>query len=254
MLPFGHRQLSLIVAPVAKEKSRGLQSFQLLDTNAAVRHGKAGLADWLRKAEKVWKAHRKSSLDLLESLNIQNKLTRQHPTGVVKLVYNSAGTHICACVIDARDMQDTFVYGLPSHGFVAENVTYWLETPDPDEAHYLCSVLNAPMVDAAIKPYQTKGAFGARHGKGERHIHRRPFEVLPIPRYNSADKRHRKLARLSSDCHAKMERFLADADERWRTAPIGRLRTELRKEHLQVELDQIDALVAEILKVAPPNL
>jgi len=71
--------------------------------------------------------------------------------------------------------------------------------------------------------------------------------VLPIPRYNARDKRHRRLAKLSRDCHTKIQRFLAHADERWRTAPIGRLRTELRQDHLQAELTEIDALVAEIL-------
>ncbi len=90
----------------------------------------------------------------------------------------------------------------------------------------------------------------AQRGKGERDIHRRPFEVLPIPRYNSRDKRHRKLAKLSRDCHTKVEQFLAHADERWRTAPIGRLRTELRQEHLPAELDAINALTAEILNGA----
>lgn len=28
------------------------------------------------------------------------------------------------------------------------------------EAHYLAALLNAPCVDAAIKPYQPKGSFG----------------------------------------------------------------------------------------------
>jgi hypothetical protein len=111
-------------------------------------------------------------------------------------------------------------------------------------------MLNAPLVDAAIKPYQTKGAFGAQHGGGERHIHRRPFEVLPIPRFKRSDRRHRKLAKLSQDCHEKIARFLADADERWRTAPIGQLRTELRKEHLRNELNEIDSLVADVLNGA----
>ena len=52
-------------------------------------------------------------------------------------------------------------------GFVADQVTYWLEADNPDEAHYLCAVLNAPFVDAAIKPYQTKGIFGAYTGGEE---------------------------------------------------------------------------------------
>ena len=57
------------------------------------------------------------------------------------------------------------MFDLPVRGFIAEHVTYWFETEDPDEAHYLCAVLNAPLVDEAIKPYQTKGAFGAQRGE-----------------------------------------------------------------------------------------
>jgi hypothetical protein len=244
MLPFGRRRFSLLVLPLVQDK-RG--EVELIDADAAVRRGKIGLADWLRKAAKIWLKHRKSMLELLDRLNWQQTLTSQHPTGVVKLLYNEAGTHVCSCVVDTSGASNWQIHGLPVRGFIADYVTYRLETVDPEEAHYLCCVLNAPMVDAAIKPYQTKGAFGAQHGKGERHIHRRPFEVLPIPRYNTKDKRHRRLAKLSRDCHAKVEQFLAHADERWRTAPIGRLRTELRQEHLQGELAEIDALVADIL-------
>jgi hypothetical protein len=245
MVPFGGRQLSLVVLPVAEDKRTGVH---LLGPDAAIRRGRAGLADWLRKAEEEWKEHRKSDVDLLDYLNWQNKLTQQRPSGVVKLIYNGQGTHLCACVVDATDVGAWSVHDLPVRGFVAENVTYWWEAEVPEQAHFLCAVLNAPLVDRAIKPYQTKGAFGAQRGKGERHIHRRPFEVLPIPRYNRADANHRKLARLSMRCHEKVAEFLANADERQVMAPIGRLRNELRAEWLRAELAEIDGLVADILK------
>ncbi len=244
MLPFGWRKFYLTVLPL--ERRRGEEAL-LLNVNEAARSGFSRLADWLRKADLKWRQHRKSEVDLLEYLNWQGKLLAQRPSGVLKVLHNDAGTHVCSCVIDARDVSDWRVFDLPVRGFVAEHVTYWFETLDPDEAHYLCAVLNAPLVDKAIKPYQTRGAFGAQRGGGERHVGRRPFEVLPIPRYNAKDKRHRRLAKLSSDCHAKVAQFLAHADERWQTAPIGRLRTELRQDHLRTELSEIDALVAKIL-------
>lgn len=244
MLPFGYRRFSLLVLPVVQDRQ---SEVELIDARQAFRRGKSGLADWLRKADKIWLKHRKSRSELLDWLNWQNKLTRQHPTGVVKLLYNAAGTHICSCVVDTDASFRWQIHDLPVRGFIADYVTYWLETTDIDEGHYLCAVLNAPFVDTAIKPYQTKGAFGAQHGHGERHIHRRPFEVLPIPRYNAKDKRHRQLAKLSRSCHDKVEQFLAHADPRWQTDLIGRLRTELRRDHLHDELADIDALVAEIL-------
>src|SRR5207247_9317749 len=122
---------------------------------------------------------------------------------------NAAGTHICSCVIDTTDTKDWSVYGLRVQGYIAEHVTYWFETELAVEAHYLSAVLNAPMVDKAIKPYQTRGAFGAQRGKGERHVGRRPFEVLPIPRYDSKDKRHGALPRIRQRCTAKVAKVVA---------------------------------------------
>lgn len=244
MLPFGWRKLYLTVLPFERCKEK---EAHLVDQSEAIRSGFTGLADWLRRADLKWKQNRKSEVDLLDYLNWQGKLSAQRPSGILKVLHNDAGTHVCSCVIDARDVSDWRVFELPVRGFIAEHVTYWFETENPDEAHYLCAFLNAPLVDEAIKPYQTRGAFGAQRGGGERHVGRRPFEVLPIPRYNAKDKRHRRLAKLSRDCHAKVEQFLAQADERWRTDPIGRLRTELRQEHVRTELAEIDALVADIL-------
>ncbi len=244
MLPFGWRQLSLVVLPLVLDKSG---QKQLLDISAAIGRARPLLADWLRKAEKVWLRHRKSREDLLDYLDWQKKLTRQHPTGVVKLIYNATGSYLCSCVVDARDVGSLQLHGLPVRGFIAQHKNYWLETQGPEEAHYLCAVLNAPLVDEAIKPHQPRGL------GGERGIERLPFEVLPIPRYNARDKRHRKLAKLSRDCHEKVECIVADADERWRTAPIGRLRTELRQDHLRAELAEIDVLVTDILNGASAN-
>jgi hypothetical protein len=238
MLPFGWRQRSLVVLPLSGSK--------LLSADDAIRQGKAGLADWLRKADAIWRKHRKSQEELLNYLDWKSKLTAQSPTGVYKLLYNTGGTRLCACVVDARDVSGWQVYDLPVQGFVADTTTYWLETKDENEAHYLCAVLNAPCVDEHIKPFQTKGAFGAQSGKGERHIHRRPFEVLSIPLFSRRDKRHQRLAELSRVCHKKVAQFVAGADEETLKQPIGRLRQQVRK-MLANELSQINHLVKELL-------
>jgi hypothetical protein len=232
MLPFGWRQLSLVVLPLSGRK--------LLSADDAIRQGKAGLADWLRKADAIWRKHRKSQEELLNYLNWQGKLTAQSPTGVYKLVYKSRGTHLYACVVDTRDVSGWQVYGLPVQGFIVDHACYWLETNSEDEAHYLCAVLNAPCVDDAIKPFQTKGLLG------ERNIHRAPFEVLPIPLFSRRDERHQRLAELSRVCHKKVAQFVAGADEKTLTQPIGRLRQQVR-EMLSNELSHINRLVTELL-------
>jgi hypothetical protein len=235
MLPFGWRQLSLVVLPLSGSK--------LLSADDAIRQGKAGLADWLRKAEREWKQRAKTSQrirSIYERLNYDGKLTAQSPTGVYKLVYKSRGTHLYACVVDTRDVSGWQVYGLPVQGFIVDHACYWLETNSEDEAHYLCAVLNAPCVDDAIKPFQTKGLLG------ERNIHRAPFEVLPIPLFSRRDERHQRLAELSRVCHEKVAQFVAGADGKTLTQPIGRLRQQVR-EMLSNELSQINHLVTELL-------
>ncbi len=240
MLPFGWRALSLIVLPLVEHR--------LLDARAAIREGKTGLAGWLREAEKAWQTYRKSSEELLDYLNWQKKLTVQRPKGCFKVLYNTSGTHLCSCVVDGSTLNNQMVYDLPVQGFIADTTTYWLETENGDEAHYLCAILNAPGVDEAIKPFQPKGAFGVHTGKGERHIHRRPFEILAIPVFDSHDTRHRRLAELSRECHEKVSAMTDEwIDKAARSAPIGKLRQIVRA-HLSEELRVINEIVSDILK------
>ncbi|MCS7207900.1 MAG: N-6 DNA methylase [Dehalococcoidia bacterium] len=233
LLPFGWRRLSLVVLPLASTPE-GQRT--MLDSSAAAHRGAPKLADWLRKAESDWNKQRKGQIDLQAWLNWQGKLTRQHPSGVVKLLYNASSTHLCACVVDARDAHQWQVHGIPVQGFVADNTTYFLETQNSVEAHYICAILNAPLVDKTIKPFQTKGLLG------ERHISRWPFEVLPIPKFDPRNRVHLRLAALSEACHAKVARmgpFSGDTS-------IGRLRRQVR-ETLREEIKEIDALVQKML-------
>ena len=101
MLPFGWRQLSLVVLPVRETKDHTLE---MIDARGAIRRGMSGLADWLRKAGATWEEHRKSPVELLDYLNYRQKLTRQHSTSVIKLLYSATGSYLCACVVDASDM------------------------------------------------------------------------------------------------------------------------------------------------------
>jgi hypothetical protein len=244
MLPFGWRRLSLIVLPLNKEERRPVSY------DEADRNGHTGLAKWLSKADAHWQEHRKSQEDLLSYLNWQNKITAQTPLGPYKLLYNTSGTHLCACVVDTKEIVKVPIYDLHVQGFVADTKTYWLETEAGDEAYYLAAVLNAPSVDEFIKPFQTKGAFGAQSGKGERDIHRRPFEVLPIPKYDPSDERHRALAALSRDCHEKVAAFVRALDEKTLSQRVGALRKQVRK-YLNEELKAIEALVGKILPLCP---
>ena len=119
-------------------------------------------------------------------------------------------------------------------GFAADADTYYYQTKDDIEAHYLSAFLNAPYVDEAIKPHQTRGQWG------ERDIHRRPFEVMPIPKFDPKDKRHQKLAELSKECHQKVNQLTLEGKS------IGFLRGKVRKALIN-ELAEIDSVVKSIL-------
>lgn len=135
----------------------------------------------------------------------------------------------------------------PTGRFVADTTTYRLEMKAADEAHFLCAMLNAPIVDQTIKPFQPKGLFGSTRGGGQRHIHRRPFEVVPIPRFDKSDKNHLALARLSRRCHETVRRFVQSAEPKLLSSPIGRLRTHLRKNVTADEIGEIDEIVRRVL-------
>ena len=240
MLPFGWRQLSLTVLPLGKLQRRPINS------NLASEEGHTGLEEWLQKADALWQKHRKSQEDLLPYLNWQNKLTLQTPAGPYKLLYNASGTYLCACVVETPAVTQTPVYGLPVQGFIADITTYWFETDDPEEAYYLAAILNSPLVDKLIKPFQTKGSFGADRGRGERHVCRRPFEVVPIPRYRGSEVVHRMLARLGRRCHRRVRAFLRGSHRKVLGGRIGTLRQKVRA-YLRHELKVIDALVRRLI-------
>lgn len=192
VLPFGYTELSLVVLPI-EDKPSGLS---MVNKETALGKGHLGLYEWLKRIEALWISGRKerSPQDAYSRLDYQHLLTAQHPTGYHTVVYNRAGTNLASCVISSPLSRT----GLPVCGFVADADTYYYQTKDDTEAHYLCAFLNAPYVDEIIKPHQTGGQWG------ERDIHRRPFEYVPIPRFNPQDEKHQRLAELSRECHQKV--------------------------------------------------
>lgn len=245
MMPFGWRKLSVVVLPITVTKSGDCR---VIGPEEALVTGNIKLCRWLRQAEQKWRELGKSKFDVLRRLDWQKTLSSQHPTKFYKVLYNTSGTHLCSCVVDPKVIRRWEIIRLKVAGFVADTKTYWLESPDADEVHYLCAVLNAACVDEFIKPFQSKGAFGATRGGGERDIHRRPFEVLPIPKFDPSKPTHQRLAELSKICHQRVADLLAEMDDKERSRPIGQLRQQIRRE-LAAELDEINTLVAKLLRI-----
>ena len=204
----------------------------MVNKEMALGKGHSGLHNWLNKVDTLWAEGRKerSPKDIYSRLDYQHLLTCQHLTGYYTILYNTAGTNLASSVISPKLSKTE----LPVNGFAADADTYYYQTKDGMEAHYLCAFLNAPYVDETIKPHQTRGQWGARH------IHRRPFEVMPIPKFDPKDKSHQKLAEISKECHQKVKQLELEGKS------IGFLRGKVRKA-LANELAEIDKLVKNIL-------
>lgn len=230
LLPFGYTELSLVILPL-EDKPAGLS---IVNKEMALGKGHPGLYEWLKQAEALWAERRKerSPEDVYSRLDYQHLLSIQHPIGHSTVIYSRMGTNLASAVINPTSILK--VAELPIQGFIAEWTSYYYQTKDETETHFLCSFLNAPYVDERIKPYQTRGQWG------ERDISRTPFEAVPIPRFDPKDERHQKLAELSQECHEKVAKLSLMGKS------IGLLRNKVR-EHLKEELEEIDSLVKSIL-------
>jgi N-6 DNA Methylase len=243
LLPFRLRGMRLVVVPVLEEivGVAAHPNLRPMNGRAAAERGFTGLSDWLRQVDHFWIAFKKETAedDLVERLDTLGNLTRQGPATGFKVLYNTSGSNIASSVIDVATLRT--LDGVSIRGLVADAATYWFSTPSRDEAYYLAAFLNAPFVDAAIKPYQPRGQFGAGQDKGERHVHRRPFEVVPIPRFDPENQRHRLLASIALECEAKASTVAQAAEGR-----VGPARQRVRAE-LHAELAIIDELAREIV-------
>ena len=181
------------------------------------------------------------NLSALECLDYRKKLTSQKPGATYWITYIKSGTNLTAALVENRPIEFA-INGqeIPVQGFVAENVTFYMETSDQEEAAYLVGVLNSPTIDQMIKPMQSRGLWGPRD------IHKKVLE-LPIPQFEAEDPQHQRLAALGEQCTQKVHSWLSQGGP-GKVTSIGRLRHVVRL-MLKKELEKIDGMVKEILKV-----
>jgi len=207
----------------------------LLNSQTALRDGYSGLHNWLSQVENLWQARKKKTVkeNVYQWLDYRRKLLSQHSFGYYNVLSGKCGTHIASCVVDATS-GSLEVESRSTNGFFNDTGIFFYQTKELREAHYLCALLNSQYVDEAIKLSQPKGAWG------EREVQRRPFEVLPIPEFDAADKNHLRLAALSQECHQKVAQLALEGKS------IGSLRNKVR-DYLSTELHEINKLVKAIL-------
>lgn len=198
------------------------------------------MANWLEKVEGIWKNRRTKKSEsrfpsVLNRLNYNGLLTTQNPSKKYVVVYNAHGTNIASCVIDKKSLPEIRVLKakIRPRGFICEDASWYYETTDELEAHFICATLNSSLINEWIKPLQPRGIYG------ERSIHRRPF-ILPIPKFEAKNPVHLKLAKLSLQCHSKVAVFGATKKA------IAGIRKDAR-EAVKIEVAEIDELVSQLL-------
>jgi len=251
LVPFGVGKLNVVALPMeidaskpaADNSAQFLQKRFLMVSLEKMRNSESAdvarsAEEWFESAESLWQRLKKTTVkdSLAQWLNYQSKLTAQSAEPGYLVLYGATGTNLTAAVLDTHDLPAA--NGVQPRAFVVDHKTYWYRSSTPDEAHFLVALLNAPFVDHAIKLYQTRGLYG------ERDIHRRPFEVCAIPRYDPGNSQHQQLVTLSQEAH----REVAQLD-----LSTGRL-TELRRQArraAETYVRDINVIAQDILRPQP---
>ena len=236
IVPFGHLGFRLVVLPLLPSGKH----FKILSADEARSQGFLNLANWLEKAQEEWQERRGEKaerMNVQEWLDYRKKLSTQNRLAKYKVLYPTSATYLCACVVENKPI-NLQVEGqeVETRGFLADIEEFYYDTDNREEAYYLATVLNSPIVDERLKPMQSRGLWGPRH------IHKKVLEI-PIPQYNSSDENHRALSQLGEQCTRKVEQLLPQLAK---SRSIGHTR-RLIKAELKKELGQIDALVKQIM-------
>lgn len=237
VVPFAIKSLPVAVVPIVAAGGKYI-TVRIDDSR---RNGWSGLTSWLMEAEKVWNEKRGEKVkrtDIYDWIDYARKLTSQSSRSKYKVVYNTSGTYLAACVVrNERSALTVDSSKIWTSGIIACHTTYWMDTDNEDEAHYITVLLNSPIVDLLIKPMQTRGLWG------ERHIVKKVLE-LPIPKFDKSNKVHMELVKLGRRCEEKARRIVEEHESEY--SGIGKLRQIVKKE-ISEELAQIDSIVRKLL-------
>jgi len=137
--------------------------------------------EFYSELNEIYQSNKKNTSNintLFSNLNYWNKLTKQNNNKNFIVIYNASGSNLKSAVI--KNFKKNII--IPS-----EN--YYFSTDVKDEAFYLSTILNAPILSDSIKLI-----------KSSRHIHKRPFS-FPIPLYEESNDNHISLSKLGKKYH-----------------------------------------------------
>lgn len=240
VIPFGHNRIRMFVLPAIQSNN----VMTMLTAKDARMNGYLALSKWLQQVESVWEEKRGDkveSMSVYDRINHNNGITRQNTKAKFRVVYNGSGKNLSAAVISYDGGLSGIFNGREFRlsGFIADCKLFYFETNDSSEAHYLAAILNSSVTNQLIKPMQSHGEHNPRD------IHKKVFE-LPIPKFDSKDGLHKRLANLASNAAKKIESWLKKSDVA-ETQSIAKTRKEARM-IVSKELSEIDELVTKMFK------
>ena len=176
-----------------------------------------------RDAQDQYAANRGSGAStpktLEANLDFNGKLTSQSNRTGQYVAYNKAGSILYAARI-------------PDNSRIVHDTLYYVRCASKNEALFLAGVLNAPIMRSAFVATRKNGMDFAAH----------MWSMIPIPRFDRSDPRHRRLAALASKAEKVSARACRtrDTTARLRKAVLGALKQDGVS-------NQIDDACAEIL-------
>ena len=229
LLPFVMLEPITIVLPIIEDRGR----LSIVSSDRLMSEGYRNFAKWMKQVETIWESRqgrKNKKINAYQWLDYRMKLTNQHLKRHRYLVlYNAAGTNICATMIDRISVAPPFI---------VEHKTYWCSCETEDEAYYLTAILNANIVNDEIKPFQSVGL------QGERDIEKKVLD-LPIPYFHEDDKSHRNISKLGKQCTQNAAAYIK---EKGLPRSLSQRRSVIRK-HLEGLIEKIDVEVSEILQL-----
>jgi len=155
---------------------------------------------------------------LLDNLNHWAKLITPRQLSTIKVVYNNSGSTLNSAVVLGE--------------FLVTGDLSFYDTENIEEAYYLSSILNSRFINNQIKIR-----------KSSRHIFKKPFET-PIPKFDSNNESHFKLANLGKEGHKIAKSTLQEYKN------INEVPSKIKiQEKLKKELQYIHVQIDEILNV-----
>ncbi len=241
MVPFAQLAMPLVLLPISVQKlqspeGRLFKRLKLLDHKDIQLLGRLETARWFKEVDSIWAKNRtenNANTESINYLNWQNKLTEQDLNSRFAVMYSAS----------AKDA-NAFVYerGSLDLEYIVDKAAYVFFTNLEQEAHYLTAFLNANSANELMKPFQSRGLFGARD------VSKKILDV-PLPRFDANDETHRRLAELGRVCAGHVVAFIQARNLEHEDYSVGRIRTEIRK-LLITELREIDTLLSKLIGVA----